>query len=558
MEARQALVDLTKSLRQNREDFAWGVSLNAMCGAVAKTVMAVFRGRSGEEASAEDLARLKCAIEAWFASAAVTRRHLVPCTILPSRASAFEFGPIRFFHVSELDPKDYGLAPVEGGLEAYFGPLLRMMNDHAASWLAEVAVEGCERERSAEIAGLAVDVALGGLQLVVPPAIGRNMARITARTLPAYRGSFAVTDTGVEPGIRNLQPGLGVPADEFDALIAAAAAEIAAMGRLVEAYLRGAGTLPKLRQAWCNGVYWFHEGMSEPLDSVATVKLETAIEILFLAESTRRAKWRMFKSLEGMFGVSESDTIDSLSDLTFKTLVNQIAETRSKVLHGIRPTLPGQDVVLDRSAVEGIARQFLIVYPLLVDAYENQSEAVEDTTEALLDWAAAGGCTGGGIRDGESVEARDADGADSCSGVGNAHAAKPAPAPAREPPPVIGGEGAGWEWINWVRAGLRDGSVAVNAAGAWLHNIADEAFVVTPACFEAFAVARDLAPATIRNRVVRLGRHRSRASPSGAVNLFRAVLGDGSRVGGMVFPGELIWDDDPPPRANAELVRKRG
>ena len=37
--------------------------------------------------------------------------------------------------------------------------------------------------------------------------------------------------------------------------------------------------------------------------------------------------------------------------------------------------------------------------------------------------------------------------------------------PACEPPPAIGGEGAGWEWINSVRTGLRDGSVAVNAAG---------------------------------------------------------------------------------------------
>ena len=132
----------------------------------------------------------------------------------------------------------------------------------------------------------------------------------------------------------------------------------------------------------------------------------------------------------------------------------------------------------------------------------------------------------------------------------------PTPAPARAPPPAIGGEGAGWEWINWVRSGIRDGSVPVNAAGGWLHNIAGEAYVVSPACFEAFAAGRDLAPATVRNRVVRLGRHRQRASPSGAANLFRAVLGDGSRVGGMVFPGELMWDDDPPPRANAGLVGK--
>ena len=137
-----------------------------------------------------------------------------------------------------------------------------------------------------------------------------------------------------------------------------------------------------------------------------------------------------------------------------------------------------------------------------------------------------------------------------------AEPAEPAPARERTPRPVVGGEGAGWEWINWVRTGLRDGSVPVNAVGAWLHNIAGEGYVVSPTCFEAFAAGRELAPATVRNGVGRLGRHRQRASPSGSANVFRAVLADGSRVKGMVFPGELFWDDDPPSRANAELVRK--
>ena len=107
-----------------------------------------------------------------------------------------------------------------------------------------------------------------------------------------------------------------------------------------------------------------------------------------------------------------------------------------------------------------------------------------------------------------------------------------------------------------MRAGLRDGSVPVNTAGAWLHNIAGEAYAVSPACFEAFAAGRGFAPATVRNRVVRVGRHRQRASPSGSANVFRAVLADGSRVKGMVIPGELVWDHDPPPRANASLVGK--
>jgi len=94
--------------------------------------------------------------------------------------------------------------------------------------------------------------------------------------------------------------------------------------------------------------------------------------------------------------------------------------------------------------------------------------------------------------------------------------------------------------------------------GAHRHGPeAGEVSVVTPACFEAFAAGRDLAAATVRNRVVRVGRHRVRALRSGAANLFRAVLADGRRGEGTVFPGPLLWDDHPPPRANAEVVRKR-
>ena len=111
-------------------------------------------------------------------------------------------------------------------------------------------------------------------------------------------------------------------------------------------------------------------------------------------------------------------------------------------------------------------------------------------------------------------------------------------------------------WIKLVRAGLRDSTVPVNATGAWVHNIAGEANVVAPVCFEAFGAGRELARATVRNRVVRIWRHRQRTACLGAARLFHAVLTDGSRVEGMVCPGEVMWDDDPPTRANAELIRK--
>ena len=381
-----------------------------MCDAVAKTVMEMFHTRSAGEANAEDLARLKRTVEAQFVEAVVACRHLVPCTILPGSARSIEFGPVRFFHQSALDPKYYGLAAIKGGAEAYFGPLSRMMARHEASWLAEVSVGGCERQRSTEIAGLAVDVALGGLQLVIPVAFGRDIARITARTLPAYRGSFTVMETEVEAGFKRRQPGLGLSSDDFDGFIAAASADIEAMGRLIEAYLSRRANLPKLRQAWCNAVYWFHEGMSEPLDTVATVKLETAIENLFLAESTAKAKRRMLEGLEGMLGISGSDTVSPLSEVTFSKLVDDIAKTRSSVLHGTSPTLPGRDLGVDRSLVEGMARQFLIRYPRLVEAYERESDAAKDDIDALLKWTKT--LVGGGqeFRDVGGVEKPVADG----------------------------------------------------------------------------------------------------------------------------------------------------
>ena len=121
------------------------------------------------------------------------------------------------------------------------------------------------------------------------------------------------------------------------------------------------------------------------------------------------------------------------------------------------------------------------------------------------------------------------------------------------PLPRVGGPGKGWDWINWVRAGVHEGRIAVNAAGAWLHNVDGEAFVVVPDGYDAFDAPDGAGAKTVRNRVARLGRHRSRRSAGHAVEEHRALLGDGRQVPGMVFPGELFWDDRPPPASKAAL-----
>ena len=132
------------------------------------------------------------------------------------------------------------------------------------------------------------------------------------------------------------------------------------------------------------------------------------------------------------------------------------------------------------------------------------------------------------------------------SGGGQAPEAMPAPSD-------IGDGRVGWQWFNWVRAGLRDGSVVANTDGGWLHNIEGSAFVVDPDCFEALAAGESMPPKSIRNRVLKLGRHSTRRSSAGRADAFPAALADGRRVSGMVFPGELFWDQDAPPASKSAL-----
>lgn len=114
--------------------------------------------------------------------------------------------------------------------------------------------------------------------------------------------------------------------------------------------------------------------------------------------------------------------------------------------------------------------------------------------------------------------------------------------------------GAGRGWFEWAREQLRSGAVEANADGGWLHRVGHDAFAVEPDCFAEWAAREGVAAKTARNRVARLGRHRTHARSGRKADRFRALLGDGRRVRGMLFPGELLWGDDAPEDGTATLV----
>ncbi len=292
------LLTFATAVRATDPRYARGTRLNSFVERVFAEIVAVARSRAGGPIQPAEVAAIKAGMAAWFASEAQPRKHLVPCAILPDHANPFSIGPVRFLPTSAFDPVKFGITP---GLEQVtLEPLDVAIRLRAADWLAIVEVTGYESERSNEVADLAVDVALAALQLVIPLNYGARASRITARMLPSYTVALVSSTGKVSPRISNDQPGLGLGGDAFDLFVSQGAGILASAGERISSFIAGGGTLPKLEMAWCNGAFWFHEALAEPLATVAIAKLETAIENLFGSSSLGESKKRILRAIRGL------------------------------------------------------------------------------------------------------------------------------------------------------------------------------------------------------------------------------------------------------------------
>lgn len=210
------------------------------------------------------------------------------------------------------------------------------------------------------------------------------MARVTARTAPAWRGNLTVTSGQICPGVQNNLPALGLSAADFDALITAVEKLLAAAGRRLSMFVTGQMSLPKIDQAWCDAAYWFHEGLAEPLDTVATVKLETAVEVLLRSESSKGSGKRMRQAIEAVTGLTPKAPIALGSSVTVEQFAKTLVGARSQVLHGTFSTLT-EELAPERSSLTGFAHMLLATFALQIDAYAASSPPSDDI-EALLRW----------------------------------------------------------------------------------------------------------------------------------------------------------------------------
>jgi hypothetical protein len=382
-EGTAAIAELAAELRRTKPRYTHGVSLPALAAAVAKEILDRFGPEPAPTADKAAWTDIENAVASWFNASAVARTHYVPCSIVADQAQSFDVGPVSFVHANAFGAHPRR-PPYDELAEVTLGPLFQAMRERASTWIAIVEVDGCHPDRSSELADLAVDVALGSLQLVVPVDYGRPIARITARTAPPWRGNLYLAQGQVHAGIMNMEAGHGLSAAAFDQMIADAKQLLDSGGTSIAAFLTGQGSLTKLRQAWCDGVYWFHEALAESLATLATTKFETAIEALLRAESSPKSEARMRDAIKALTGLGPKEFMPGSTTLTVEKFAKELVGARSRVLHGTLSTLLG-DVTAESATLAGLAREFLLVFALQLDAYAATPNSKDDR-DSLLAW----------------------------------------------------------------------------------------------------------------------------------------------------------------------------
>lgn len=378
-----AVAALAAAIRQDRTDLRRGANPRVQAKALASEIMGAFRTRIGETAAGDDLAALEKAHDNWFATQTQPRTHIIPCDIISQPASAFSVGPVRFMMADEFLMREAGAGRDP---QAYFRSLIDCLNQSGAYWVAELTVDGCEAVRSGEIADLTVDLALCGLQLIIPPHDSRRMARATARRLGPFTGSAVFQGETISGGTHVTRAAVSMAGQSLDVLVSAQRSDLDTIGRRIEVYLTGTATLSVLDQAWCDAAYWLHEGLAELLDTMAVAKLETAIEVLMRSESSSGSASRLERAMKVFFDLKPEDTLGTTTT-TVKSFVKEIVGVRSRVLHGTFSTLT-EDSRSARSDVETLALVLLRKFAIALDGYAAVHSPKDDLT-SFLDWVAA-------------------------------------------------------------------------------------------------------------------------------------------------------------------------
>jgi cation transport regulator ChaC len=376
----EALTELTEAISKGSPKIARGVPYSELSKNIFNFILETYLEKPKDERlNAIDLSRLETQVEEWFRSITSVHEILEACAIARTPAAAFSIGPIVFRHLSEFAKEMVSPAFAEEEFKRFAEAAAR----ESTFWIARVSVSDCTEASAHEIGGLAIDVALTGLQLVIPLDHSQRFSRSGARALPKWRLTISRSNGRLTTSSRNDEPGAVLGDGAIADFLAKGAPIITSVGNRVSEFVNGTNPqAPSLSQAWCDAAYWFHEGIAEPLDTIAVPKLETAIEVLLRAASSSGSKGRLLSAIEAFYGLRDTDLINPNSETTVKQFVMGLVEDRSRVLHGTYSTLHSQ-LPVSRSALTPVVQFLLANYTVLLDDYLKSGLASDDTAEFL-------------------------------------------------------------------------------------------------------------------------------------------------------------------------------
>ena len=359
-----------------------GTTFEAVLNKLSDVIIVNYLDKANTAVQASDLTFVEQSIADWFREQTAVHEFYIPCIISPWNAAPFSIGPVQFRHIREFAPA----ARAETGVmfDLTFGPVFELMARSAANWVATVKIEGCTKERAQEIANLAVDIALAGLQLCIPEEGAQHMARMTGRSMPVFSQAVSRSEGQLSSSITNSEPGRAFGYGLLDRRLAEAKPILDSVGLRVATFISGSGRFPDLEKAWPDAAYWLHEGLAEPLDTIAVPKLETAVEILLRAESARGSKARVMKAILAFYGKDPGDFINPDSQTTVEQFAQGLVRDRSRILHGTWSTLT-HSLRASRPGLTTLVRELLAMYSLALDQYA-ASQSASDEVEAFLNF----------------------------------------------------------------------------------------------------------------------------------------------------------------------------
>lgn len=383
----EALADLIEAILARRPQGERGVNFKAYHDQLLRNLADGILGKDPSAFTEADVLAIESAMTDWIKARIEKHIVLVPCLLSRQASEPFSVGPVKFVYRDNLRVQDVTADATSAThlLPRRFDKLIELATAEQAFWIACVEVDGCDIESSVENADLSVDLAIVFLQLAYSNDQTRNMSRLSSRRGSSKTLRISVSDNGrMSVGTQFANPGIAL-GDGMLAHIAQRRSELReAVGKIVTSFATGNFRLPVIEKAWCDAAYWLHQGLAEPLDTIAVAKLETAIEILMRAESSSGGKKRIEKAIEGFLGVGPNQPLFEGQPETSREVAKRLAGDRSRILHGTWSTL-GSRLGEGRSILESLTTALLRSCAMALDAYVDSSSPKDDIDE-LITW----------------------------------------------------------------------------------------------------------------------------------------------------------------------------